>query len=404
MESRCLEELVPEGHRARLIWDVTGKLDLSAFSKKIKTRSGLPGRDSTDPRLMVALWLYATTEGIGSARELERRCNTSDAYKWLCGGVTINHRSLSEFRVGHCKALDSLFTEVLTSLLHNNVLRIKRVSQDGMRVRASAGASSFRKKPTIEKLRREVAERIKRLRDDVYGDGSERRKKQQLQLERQKKRLDAALKLIPKLERRKAKLAKKNWEEAEVEPRVSTTDPDAQVMRMPDGGFRPAYNVQLATDTESRLIVGVDVTNQGVDSDQSAPMREQIKERTGAEVKEQLLDSGYLKFEHLEAADAEGVDLYVAGKPPRNSDVRTTPYEPKESDSKAVAKWRKRMRSRKGTEIYKQRASTSETVNADLRCNRGLNAFNVRGIDKVKSVALWAALAYNLLHQGAALL
>lgn len=93
-----LESLIPPGHRARSIWSVVEKLDLSRFYEPIKARGSQAGRAATDPKVLVALWLYATTDGVGSARELERLCGEQDTYRWLRGGLTVNHHTLADFR------------------------------------------------------------------------------------------------------------------------------------------------------------------------------------------------------------------------------------------------------------------------------------------------------------------
>lgn len=189
------------------------------------------------------------------------------------------------------------------------------------------------------------------------------------------------------------------------ELRVSTTDPEARVMKMANGGFNPAVNVQLATDTESRAIVGVEVSNEGYDAaGLSEPMRKQVEERTGKKVKEQLLDGGYLRVKDIEDAHQDRVKLFVPPKPARTEKNRGRELEIKPGDSQAIRKWKTRMASAEGKEIYKQRAATSETVNADLRTYRGLTQMMVRGLSKNRCVALWCALAYNVMHFGAKLL
>ena len=172
-------------------------------------------------------------------------------------------------------------------------------------------------------------------------------------------------------------------------------------MKMPDGGFRPAYNVQLACDTSSRAIVGVDVTNSGSDKAQSAPMREQVERRTGQTVAEHLLDGGYVRLEDIERATAAGTTVYA---PPQTSSPEINPCLVRPGDSPAVAAWRERMGLAEGQRIYRERASTCETINGDLRTYRGLGRLLVRGLSKVRSLALWSALAYNVLHFGRAMM
>jgi hypothetical protein len=160
----------------------------------------------------------------------------------------------------------------------------------------------------------------------------------------------------------------------------------------------------LATDTQNRAIVGVDVCNAPNDAGLAEPMRQQVQERTGEKVQEHLVDGGYLNLEEVQRAEESGVQMYVPAKPPQDSSKRGSEYEPRESDSPELRRWRARMGSEEGKAIYKQRAAHSETVNADLKTFRGLYRLTVRGLAKAKCVVLGSALAYNLMHFGRALL
>jgi transposase len=410
----CPEALVSEDDPVRVIWEATGRLDLSGFYEPIKAREGHVGRDATDPRLLVSLWLYATSQGVGSARELARLCESHRGYQWLCGGVSVNHHLLSDFRVLHGKALDELLTQILAVLCQRGLIEVWRISQDGLRVRACSGASSFRRRDRLQRLLEQARRHVEELRSQLEdpsqaGKASARQQAARERAARERtERLEKALARLPELETRQRqralKVSRKDQPKKLKEPRASTTDAEARVMKMSDGGYRPAYNVQLACDPQSRAVVGVEVTNEGVDTHQSEPMRQQVERRTGSRVGEQLMDGGYLDFEQLDRAAEQGVSLYVPAKPPRNPSHRASAYDPRYGDSPAIAQWRQRMGSSAGQEIYRQRAATIETINADLRCRRGLQSFNVRGLDKVRCVALWAALAYNLMHFGKALI
>jgi hypothetical protein len=180
--------------------------------------------------------------------------------------------------------------------------------------------------------------------------------------------------------------------------RVSTTDPDARTMKMGDGGFRPAFNVQFATTADqARVIVGVDVTNRGSDANQSTPMLEQIQERTGVLPDEILLDGGYAQHDAIDEATEKSVTVYAPVPKPRKGDTRD-PYTPRPDDSEAVAAWRQRMARDEAKDIYKQRAATAETVNADAKAHRGLDGLLVRGLTKVTGSACLFALTYNILR------
>src|ERR1700720_3023865 len=417
MVVQCPDDLVGAEHPVRMGMALVETLDLSRFSEPIKAREGVAGRDATDPRLLVGLWLYACIRGIGSARELARRCEESAAFRWLCGGVTVTHPLVSDFRGDHAAALDELFTQVIASLVDKELVSVSRVSQDGVRVRVSAGASSFRREERLQKLLAESKQHVEELGQQLESPESsaalsarQRAARQRAAKEKQQ-RLEQAIAQLPELKQKQAEAAqkagrgKRGQKIRDKEPRVSSSDAEARVLKMPNGGFNPAWNVQLATDTKSRAIVGVEVNHEGSDSaGLSQPMREQVEQRSGCAVKQHLLDGGYLRIQDIEDAQQRGGGLFVPPKPARTLLRQGRELEPKPGDSEAVLAWKRRMASAEGKEIYRQRAATSETVNADLRSYRGLTQFTVRGLAKAKCVALWCALAYNVMHFGAALL
>jgi len=415
--TECLDDLVSEGHSVRMVMAVVEKLDVSGFCEPIKAREGQAGRDATDPQLLVGLWLYAAIRGIGSARELARRCEESAPFRWLCGGVTVNHRLLSDFRTDHGDALDELFTQVIASLVDQGLVRVSRISQDGVRVRVSAGASSFHREQRLQELLRQAKQHVQEVRRQLEnpagmaGVSARQKAARKRAAEEKQQRVKQAMAQLPELKRKQEEAEKRagqgqhGQKVRERQPRVSTTDPEARRMKMPNGGFNPAVNLQLATDTNSRAIVGVEVTNEGSDSvGLCQPLREQVEQRSGGRVEQHLLDGGYLRKEDIERAHEQGVELFVPPKPAKNPQNRGRELEAKRGDSDAVLAWKQRMAGEEGKEIYKLRAATSETVNADLRSYRGLTQFTVRGLNKIKCVALWCALAYNILHFGRALL
>jgi transposase len=400
-----LDETIPAEHHVRVLWDVVERLDLSEFSAGLKVCKGEAGRSATDVRLLTVLWLYAATEGVGSARELARLCEYHAAYQWLCGGVRVNYHTLSDFRVDHEKALDTLMTEVLAMLMDRKLVSVHRISQDGMRVRASAGQSSFRREQRLQSLLEQAKTQVAVLKTQreapARGDRNARQVAAQERAVRERlDRVNQAIAALEEVKKVKAR-SRDNHRDKRRSPRASTSDHEARVMKMPDGGFRPAYNVQLATDTDSRAIVEVDVTNEGTDKAQSEPMRQEVQSRTGDRVKEHLMDGGFVKLEQIERAEQAGVKVYA---PPQQSRKDIDPYRVRDTDSSEIAAWRTRMASEQGKAIYKERASTSETVNADLRTYRGVSRFLVRGLRKVRCVVLWSALAYNLMHFGKTLL
>src|SRR5260370_15913207 len=144
VQPRTLDQLVPEDHPVRAIWALVLRWDLTLFLQPIRARGERPGRAATDPQLLIALWLYATTEGIGCGRQLHRLCTESDPYKWLGGGVSLNYHTLNDFRVDHEEALDDLLTKMIAVLTRAQSVSPQRIAQDGTRIRASAGSTSFR--------------------------------------------------------------------------------------------------------------------------------------------------------------------------------------------------------------------------------------------------------------------
>ena len=396
-----LDELLADDHDARLVWNLVETWDLSKFLDPIRARGETSGRPSTDPKLLIALWLYASTQGVAGGRELARLCESSDAYRWLCGTVPVNYHMLNDFRVEHHEALNDLLTQMLAVLIRGELVTVSRTAQDGTRVRAGAGANSFKRRETIEQSLQAAEAHLEIIQKQARRaeDATERRRgAEQRAAQRKVDRMKQALAELAKVE--EAKAQQKNKPTKTNPPRASLTDPEARFMRMPDGGNRPAFNVQLAVDTESRAILGVDVTNAGSDAGLAEPMREQIADRTGGVVTEQLIDGGYVKLDDLDrAAAAEpAVTLYMPVPKPRKKDA--DPHQPKQTDSEAVAEWRQRMGTSQAKAIYKERAATIETINAELKTSRGLKPFRVRGLAKVRCVALWCALAYNIMHFG----
>lgn len=398
-----LDELLPADHPARTIWSVVERLDLSRFEAAIIARGSDPGRAATDPRLLVALWLYAYTRGVGSGRELDRLCNCQDAYRWLCGGVSLSYHTLNDFRVDHAEALDELFTQVVMRLVQKDLVDVQRISQDGTRVRASAGGGSFRRHVTLGQLQVQARAHLEALEKQTDPQWSPRQAAAQQRAARERvQHIEEALDQVPELEASKRRYGnRKRDARSKAKPvRSSTTDPTARKMKMADGGYRPAYNVQLVGTPAGRAIVAVAVTNQGSDQQQSVALRQQVEQRAGRKVREHLLDGGFVHRQSIETAGEQAVAIYAPVQETEGID----PALRKPGDGPHVAAWRKRMASPEAKAIYKERAATSETINADLKTWRGLDRLNVRGITKVTCIALWAALAYNLMHFGQALI
>jgi transposase len=390
-----LDAQVSDDDPVRSIWAVVERLDLSALYAPIEARDEVAGAPAIDPKILLALWIYATSDGEGSAREIWRLTELHAAYRWLCGGVDVGYHVLSDFRSARGDVFNQLITQVLAWLMQQDLIDLHRVAQDGTRVRASAGAGSFRRAETLAALMLEARAHL----DEVTREAADpavsvrraaaRRRGAQDRIDR----LNAALAQLPAVTATKQRSRAKD-----PTARVSTTDPEARVMKMGDGGFRPAFNVQFATTTDAaRVIVGVDVSNRGSDMGQSTPMLAQIEARTGVRPAELLLDGGYTQHDALDAAAAQDVTVFAPVPKPRTGDTRD-PHVARDGDSAAVAAWRQRMGTDAAKQIYKQRAATAETVNADAKTHRGLDSLPLRGLDNALGAATLFALTYNILR------
>jgi transposase len=399
-----LESLLPEDHRARLVWGYVERQDLSRLTEAIKARGSNAGRSAIDPRILFALWLYATLEGVGSGREIARLAREHDAYRWICGGVSVNDHALNDFRSGNEALMDEVLTANVAALAAAGAISLQRVAQDGMRVRADAGAASFRRQVSLKQHLAEAEELVRDIKQRAQADPAAASRRAQAARQRaareREERIRAALEQLPQVQAVK----RRNGEQPE-DARVSTTDADARVMKMGDGGFRPAYNVQIASTCDEQVIVGVAVSNAGSDMAQMAPMVEQVIERTGCTPGQWLVDGGFPAHEQIDAVheQTQGKTQVIAPvpEPRRNSGKEGTPpvdkHQRKGRDSEAVAQWRSRMAGDEAKELYKQRAATAECVNAQAR-NRGLQRMPVRGLSKVRAVAYLYALAHNLMR------
>src|SRR5213594_1515336 len=310
-----IDSLIGEDHSARVIWRYVEGLDLSELEDRIKARGDRPGHPATSPRLLLALWLYATSDGVGSARALARLCESHDAYRWLCGGVSVNHHTLSDFRVGCTDLLDRLLAEHVAALAKTGLINLDTLAQDGVRIRASAGAASFRREQTLDQhLERAQAlvDELKREVDQQPDASNQRIKAARERAARERsERIEAAQKALEEIKaQRQEREEKRPNGKKPKEPRASTTDAEARVMKMADGGFRPAYNVQVASAAGEQIVVAVEVTNTGSDRGLLRPMLERLRARTGRCPGRYLADGGFTTAEDIEWAHGEGIEVY----------------------------------------------------------------------------------------------
>jgi transposase len=417
LRAMSLDGLIGADHPARLIWAYVSRLDLRELEARIKAREGVAGHPAITPRLLLALWLYATSEGVVSARLLSRLCERDEVYRWLCGGIAVNHRTLGEFRVEHGELLNRLLAESVTALAVEGLIDLDMLSQDGVRVRASAGASSFRRRGRLEERIAAVKGLLAGLAKEVDGDPSaneERLRKRRAQRAADRlSRLEAAVAKVAEIEAQRSKSKPQAANEAVVPPpcgedgepsqpkdgkpqkavRASTTDPDARVIKMPDGGFRPAYNMQIASVAGEQITVAVDVSTSSSDRGLARPMLEKIAATYGELPSNHLVDGGFSKNDDIEWAHGAGVAMLC---PPIINKHNTDPFAPRQDDGPGISAWRKRMQGEAGKATYRKR-SIHECINARFR-QWGLLQLTVRGRAKALIVLTWYALANNLLQ------
>ena len=393
-----LDSLIGQDDPARLVWAYVEPLDLSELEDRIKAREHTPGHPPASPRLMLALWLFAASQGVGSARALAQLCESHDAYRWLCGGVSVNYHTLADFRVGCADLLDRLLTEHLAALAKAGLIDLDTLAQDGVRIRASAGAASFRREATLDRhlaMAQSVVEELKRE-VDAHSDASNERIKaaKERAARERSERVKAAQAALGEIKRRRQDREQKRGNgKKPKEPRASTTDPEARVMKMADGGFRPGYNVQVASAAGEQIVVAVEVCNTGSDRGLMRPMLERLRAHTGHFPGRYLADGGFCSAEDIEWAHGQGIEVYC---PPTQSKHGTDPYLARRGDGDGVLAWRARMASEPGKAQYKSR-SICECIHARWR-NWDLRQLTVRGIEKVRAVVLCYALTNNILQ------
>jgi len=393
----ALEDLVAPEHPVRAVWAFVQTLDLRPLHEAVKAREGVPGQAPAAPALMLALWLWATVDGVGSARELDRLCTEHLAYRWLCGGVSMNYHTLADFRVAHAAVLERLLADGVAALVAEGLVALDVLAQDGLRVRAGAG--SFRRRARLEDLAAAATARVARLRQDVASDpaAGQRRNRaaQQRAAREQQERVAAALERMRELEAERARRAKSNKAQVakQKEPRASTTDADARSMKMADGGFRPGYNLQIVSDPKTQVILAVDNDTTGSDHGLARRGLEQLATHAITPA-DYLVDGGFAKHADIEWAHQRDIRLWC---PAMHNKHGTPPYAPRPEDGPGVADWRRRMASDTGKLMYKRRCQ-AECVNAAAR-RMGLTRLLVRGKEKARTVLLWVALAHNMLRR-----
>jgi len=450
-----VEQLIDSDHRARVIWELVGGLDLSRFYDAIKSREEKGGCPAHSPQLLISLWVYALTLGINSAREIERRCQWDPGFRWLTGLEVVNYHTLSDFRVEKKKEADELFTQLLAVLSSEGLVNLGQVTLDGTKIQAQASGKSFHREKTLQEHLQLAQQRVKELEEE---DSEERRQgvaKAQARARREKQeRLELALQELEKVREQKKE------EEDKKEARVSSSDPEARIMKQSGGGFAPSYNTQISTDTAHGIIVDVEVTQAGNDYDQLLPAVERIQERMGKLPQQVVVDGGFISRENVEGMARKKVDLlgsvaedeakakqdgrfaaeqfayhrtedrYVcpAGKSlnyegKQQKDGRTYyKYKAQKQDcwncalrsqccpdnqkhgrsvvrneeSAAMTAFRRKMESEEAQAQYRIRGPMAEFRNCWIKAKLGLWAFHVRGLVRAQAEALWVCFTHNL--------
>ncbi len=403
-----LEGLLASDHRARIVVGFVEGLDLSPLYAAIRSREGEPGRPPADPAVLLALWLYATVEGVGSARQLERLCERDLAYRWIAGGVPLNYHGLADFRVAHTEILDRLLTESVTALIAEGIVSLEEIAVDGTKVQANAGRASFKAADKLARIEAAVEHRLAALKAEIESDpqaGSRRRQAAKERAAREvKERAGRAKATLERMRKaREQRQQKHPSEKKDKEPleKASLTDPEARNMRFADKTIRPGFNAQIAVVPRESIIVSIEMTDRRNDSGLALPMVEDIERRYGVVPQDLLVDTHYATIGDIAALGARQNDpvRIFAPLPPEKEEIGQRAMANRRSqrarEPDCVKQWRARMQTASGQDIYRRR-KLIERVNANLK-NHGFDVLPVRGLIKAKAVALLHSIAHNLM-------
>jgi transposase len=402
-----LEALLPHDHKARVVWAFVEGLEIEALYDSIKSREGAAGRPAADPRVLLALWIYATVEGVGSARHLERLSEREAAFRWLAGGVPLNYHGLADFRVDHVDVLDRLLTQSVTALVGERLVSLREIAVDGTKVRANASKSSFKRRKTLQAIEAAVGERIAMLKKELEDDPATSSRRERAAKERAargvQERARQAIEAVERLaaEREAREKTHKSDEANKSEPKASLSDPEARQMRFADGAVRAGYNAQIAAAPVEGVIVAIEVTDRRNDAGLAEPMVEEIVRRYGEAPDNLLVDTGYAT-----ADDIESLSQHPAGPvsvftpvPTTSDDVKPETLRRRQAkldrEPECLKEWRERMASAEGRAAYAKRKQI-ERINAE-RKNHGFGLLAVRGLIKAQAVALLHAIAHNFM-------
>lgn len=403
-----LEGLLPADHRARVVVGFVETLDLSGLYEAIRSREGTPGRPPADPAVLLALWLYAAIEGVGSARQIERLCERDIAYRWIAGGVPLNYHGLADFRVAHGDVLDRLLTDSVTALIAEGIVSLSEIAVDGTKIKANAGRSSFKTADKLARIEAAAEHRLSLLKSEIENDPQASSRRRQAARERAarevKERTERAKMTLERMTKERERRQKKHPSEKDkkkTENKASLTDPDARYMVFADKAVRPGFNAQLAVAPGQGIIVSIAITDRRNDSGLAIPMVDDIVRRYGSAPKALLIDTHYATVADVAALGSrEKGPVRVFAPLPREKETITPramanrrcqrKYEPQ-----CVKEWRSRMQTEAGQDTYRRR-KLMERINGHIK-NRGFGVLPVRSLIKAKAVALLHALANNLM-------
>lgn len=402
----CIDDLISGDHRVRDVWEYVSELDLSCFCEDIRVTNCCQGPGTLDPKIAMTLWLFATLNGIMSAREIDRLCREHHAYIWICGGASVNYHTLSDFRTKNNEKFIKVLQESVAIMWKTGTFDSSEIAQDGTRIRADAGKGSLKRETRIDAYLDEAALLIKRLEKELKANPSAYSLRQRAAKERatqeRKEKLEKAKQEMAIYKKNREEECKRNNKKLSPEDKdnlqVSITDPECRNMRNATGGFNLAYNVQFATTAKGKVIVGVDVVNTQ-DSGTLVPMVNQVREnlaQAGCPMASKwTADSAYANKNDVDLAFEQCPDVTFYGPPMGNQHVDG--LTEREGDSEGMKQLRKRMSTEEGKEIYSQRCSTAEFSNAVVK-NRGMVETLVKGLNKVKNMAIIYAVMHNMLR------
>jgi transposase len=454
-----VEQLIDADHRARILWGLVGQLDLTRFYECIQSTKEEGGRPAYEPQLLISLWVYAYTLGIGSSREIERRCAWDPAFQWLTGLEVVSYHTLADFRMQRKEELNQLFTHLLAVLSQEGLVSLEQVTLDGTKIGASASQKSFRREKTLQEQVALARQRVKEMEAEEEKEGVNQRiaKAQQRARREKQERLESALKELEKVREQK------DGEKEKREARASSSDPEARIMKQSGGGFAPSYNAQISTDAKHGIIVDVEVTQAGNDYEQLLPALERVEERMEKKPQQMVVDGGFVSRENVDGIAEKEVDLlgplandaakahgdrsrfgseqfaYEAGedryrcpagnyldydgKQQKDGQIyykykaqwtkckdcalrlQCCPENKKHGrsvvrseESGAMMAFRKKMESEEAKAQYRVRGPVAEFRNCWIKAKLGLWAFHVRGLVRAQAEALWVCLTHNLQH------